>query len=234
MDGVGYFRFSQALSFLVNDVGMAFALAFVMQEVLEAMLPGGALHSARRAMLPVVAAAGAVIGAAAVFSTWVWNSDQPVLGLGWPIAAAVDVALTYVVARSIFGRHPAVTFLLLLVIASNAIGLVFVSQRYPVAEEYPAALALLVPAVAGAAILRRRGARSFWPALLVCGPLSWLACLWSGVHPALALLPIVPFFPHSARHLDDADSPRGAHGRAAHFEYVFKIPCRSSCFCSAW
>lgn len=110
------------------------------------------------------------------------------LGLGWPIPAAVDVALTYVVARSISGRHPAATFLLLLVIASNAIGLVFVSQRYAGAEEYPAALALLFPAVAGAAILRRRGPRSFWPALLVCGPLSWLACLWSGVHPALALL----------------------------------------------
>jgi transketolase len=27
VDGVGYFRFSQALSFLVNDVGMAFVLA---------------------------------------------------------------------------------------------------------------------------------------------------------------------------------------------------------------
>jgi len=225
LDGVSYFRFAEASSFFVNDVGMAFALAFLTQEVLEAMLPGGTLHPKRRAMLPIVAAGGGVIGAVAVFLAWVAISDQPVLALGWPIACAVDIALTYVVARSIFGRHAAVTFLLLLAIASNAIGLVLVSQRYPVAEAHPAALALLLPAVGGAAVMQRFSTRTFWPVLLVCGTLSWLAFFWSGVHPALALLPIVPFFPHSARHLDfAADSPRGRHGSAAHFEYVFRFP----------
>jgi NhaA family Na+:H+ antiporter len=117
------------------------------------------------------------------------------------------------------------TVLLLLAIASDTIGLILVSQRYPVAEAHPAALALLIPAVAGAAVMRR-SVRTFWPVLLVCGTLSWLAFFWSGVHPALALLPIVPFFPHSARHLDfaAADSPRGRHGAAGHFEYVFRFP----------
>lgn len=225
VDAERYFQFAEALSFVVNDVGMAFALAFLTQEVIEAMLPGGTLHPGRRAMLPIVAAVGGVIGATALFGVWVRISDQPVLALGWPIACAVDIALTSIVARSIFGRHAAVTFLLLLAIASNAIGLILVSQRYPVADVHPAALALLIPAVGGAAVLRRATARSFWPMLLVCGTLSWLACFWSGVHPALALLPIVPFFPHSARHLDfTSDSPRGRHGASAHFEYVFQVP----------
>ena len=49
-------------------------------------------------------------------------------------------------------------------------------------------------------------------AMLVCGTLSWIACFWGGVHPALALLPIVPFFPHTARHLyEGLDSVEGRH-----------------------
>jgi len=131
--GESYFTFAEAASFLVNDVGMAFALAFLAQEVLEAMLPGGTLHPGRRALLPIAAAAGGIIGATAVFMAMVAISDQPVLAVGWPIACAVDIALTYVVARSIFGRHAAVTFLLLLAIASNTIGLILVSRwsRWP-------------------------------------------------------------------------------------------------------
>jgi len=41
------------LAFTVNDVGMALALAFLAQEILEAMLPGGTLHRWRREMLPI-------------------------------------------------------------------------------------------------------------------------------------------------------------------------------------
>ena len=156
-----YFQFSEALAFLVNDIGMAFAFAFLMQEVVEAMLPGGTLHPWRRAAVPVVAAAGGTLGAIAAYALYVRLADEPVLAIGWPIASAVDIAVGFALARSIFGRHPAVTFLLLLIIASDAIGLVLVSQRYPVAEVHPAALALMVPALAGAALLRRSGVRTF-------------------------------------------------------------------------
>ena len=42
--GDGYFRVAQALAFAVNDIGLAFGLAYVAQEVIEATLPGGAFH----------------------------------------------------------------------------------------------------------------------------------------------------------------------------------------------
>ena len=45
-----YFRFSIALAFVVNNVGMALFFALVTQEVIEAMVPGGALHTWRRAL----------------------------------------------------------------------------------------------------------------------------------------------------------------------------------------
>jgi Na+/H+ antiporter NhaA len=63
-----YFRTAQMLAFTVNDVGMALALAFLAQEILEAMLPGGTLHRWRREMLPIAAGIGGVLGATAVYA----------------------------------------------------------------------------------------------------------------------------------------------------------------------
>jgi hypothetical protein len=45
-----YFKLSLALSLVVNNLGMALFFALVPQEVIEAMVPGGALHTWRHAM----------------------------------------------------------------------------------------------------------------------------------------------------------------------------------------
>ena len=153
-----YFTWAEALAFVVNDVGMAFAFAFLMQEVVEAMLPGGTLHPWRRALMPVVAAVGGTVGAVAAYALYVRFADEPVLAFGWPIASAVDLVVGFALARSIFRRHAAVTFLLLLIIASDTIGLLLVSRRFPVVEAHPAALGLFVlalGAMAHVATLRR-------------------------------------------------------------------------------
>jgi NhaA family Na+:H+ antiporter len=227
----GYFEFSQTLSFAVNDVGMAIAFAFLAQEVVEATLPGGSLHSWRRAMLPIVAAAGGALGASAAYQAYIRSGDQLVLAQGWPIACAVDIAGSYVLARSIFRRSAGVSFILLLTIASDVIGLLVVSHRYPVVDVHPAAAALMVPAIAGAMALRRSGVRSVWPYVLLCGAVSWCGCYWSGVHPALGLLPIVPFLPHTTRDLRFfADKSSRRHESSAHFEHVFKFPVQVVAF----
>jgi len=62
-----YFEFPLALSFVVNNVGMALFFALVTQGVIEAMVPGGGLHTWRRAVLQIVAAVGGTIGAIAVY-----------------------------------------------------------------------------------------------------------------------------------------------------------------------
>jgi NhaA family Na+:H+ antiporter len=171
-----YYRVGEGLSFIVNDIGMAFALALLMQEVVEAMLPGGTLHPWRRGALPLIAAAGGALGAVAMYQAVVSAAAEPVLALGWPIAGAVDIAVGFLVARSIFGRHAAVSFLLLLAIASDTIGLVLISQRYPVSDVYPGALALIVVAIAAAIALRRSRVRRIWPYVLICGTVSWFGC----------------------------------------------------------
>lgn len=43
-----YFRFAHALSFPVNEIGMALFMALLTQEAFEIVMPGGALHGARR------------------------------------------------------------------------------------------------------------------------------------------------------------------------------------------
>jgi NhaA family Na+:H+ antiporter len=230
-DGVGYFQVAQALAFAVNDIGMAFALAYLAQEVIEATLPGGTLHPWRRALMPVIAGVGGSLGAIAVYAAYIHAGDEEVLAQGWPIASAVDIVFCLAIARSVFGRSVAVTFLLLLAIASDVLGLTVISRQRLIADLHPAAAVLMVAAIGVSVVLRRSGVRSVWPYLCLSGPLAWLGCYWAGVHPALALLPIVAFFPHSKRDLDGiARQDRAAHRTASHFESVFEYPVQVVAF----
>ncbi|MGE5358478.1 MAG: Na+/H+ antiporter NhaA [Bacteroidales bacterium] len=196
-----YYRFSHALEFTVNEVGIAFLFAVMTKEVVEATLPGGDLHPWRRAALPVAAAAGGVIVPVVVYIALLKQLDEPMLVQGWVVTSAIDVAACYVVGRLIFGRHPAVPFLLLLAIASDAIGLAVLAGANPAPIVNPGlGVALVVAAVGVAIVMRRRGVASFWPYLLVPGGLSWCGLFLCGAHPALAFVPIVPFMPHATRH----------------------------------
>jgi NhaA family Na+:H+ antiporter len=205
--GESYFRFAHAFAFFVNEVGMALFLALIAQEVREATMPGGALHTWRRWGLAIVAAAGGVLGAAGVYLAYVSLSYQLVLAPAWPIACAIDIAAGYYVLKAISPRSGALPFLLVLAIATNVFGLLVVGLRSPIAVPPREAL-LIAAALVLADGLRRSKVRSFWPYLGICGPLSWLGFYWTGIHPALALVPIVPFLPHEPRNLNlFADPP---------------------------
>ena len=101
---------------------MVFFFALMTKEVVEATAPGGVLHPWRRALLPVIAAIGATIVPALIYVRAVDALDEPMLAVGWPVSFATDIAVSYFVARIIFGLHPAIPFLLLLAIASDALG----------------------------------------------------------------------------------------------------------------
>jgi NhaA family Na+:H+ antiporter len=197
-----YFRFSVSSAFLVNEVLMAFFFALIAQEIVEAVLPGGALHSWRRWIVPVAAAAGGLAGAALVYLSYVGLRYQPLLEPAWPVACAIDLVAGYYLLKAIFGRGGAVPFLLIVGIVTNAIALMVVALRYDVIDIRPGAGALLIAALALAYVFRRLKVRAFWPYFVVCGSMSWLAFYWGALHPALALVPIVPFLPHEARRLD--------------------------------
>ena len=195
-----YFRFTFTIAFAVNDLAMVFFFAIMTKEVVEATAPGGVLHSWRRVMLPVIAAIFATAAAAAIYSRVVDVLDEPMLIVGWPAVMATDLAVGYFVARLIFRLHPMVPFFLVLGIASDALGFLALSFVNPTRDTHLlTGIAILVGAMSIAAALRSRRVVSFWPYLLGPGVIAWFALFWSGLHPALALVPIIPFLPHAAR-----------------------------------
>lgn len=226
-----YFSMAQHLTFWVNDVLMALFFALVAQEVFEEVMPGGALHSWRKWMLPIVAAAGSIAGAALVYLVYVNWRYELVLQQGWPIATAIDVAVVYVLVRSLFKRHAAVPFVLLVAVAANVVGLAAVAWRQDLVHVERGGLAILIVALGLAAIMRMLKIRSFWPYLVISGPLAWWALDVTGINPALALVAVVPFMHHTPRTLTlFADPPRSAHHSTTHFEHVFLNPVHAILF----
>jgi len=192
-----YASASQALAFAVNDIGMVFFFALAMQKVVMAMRPGGPLGSFRQAGLPVLAAVGGMAGPALIYTAAAHALNRPDILGGWAIPCATDIAFSYLAARLAFrGDHPAIPFLLFLAIADDALGLIVLAAFYPAgAIDVVAMAAFLGPAIAIAWILRRRGVRNFWVYVAIPGVLSWMGLYLGGIHPALAMVPIVPFMP---------------------------------------
>jgi NhaA family Na+:H+ antiporter len=203
LDLATYEAFADPLHFWVNEIGMVFFFALAAKEVFEATLPGGALASVRQALSPLAAAVGGMIAPAAIYTSLALTLGPASLTRGWAIPCATDIAFSAMVARLIFPKgHPAIPFLLLLAIADDALGLLILAVFYPSSTLSLTWLFLLLSAaMLLAVVLRRRRIRSFWPYVIGPGSLSWAALHYGGLHPALALVPIVPLMPHSARDL---------------------------------
>ena len=198
-----YDRVAHPLHFVVNDIGMVFFFALAAKEVFEATLPGGALASPRRAVSPLAAAVGGMALPALIYLGLTLARGPADLARGWAIPCATDIAFSAMVARIVFpAGHPAIPFLLLLAIADDAMGLIILAVFYPSgALSFPSLSVLMAASVLFAIWLRRRRVQSFWPYVLGPGLLSWAALYAGGFHPALALVPVVPFMPHSRRDL---------------------------------
>ena len=232
VDAESYYRAAYALAFPVNDVAMTFFFALMTKEVVEATAPGGVLHPWRRAWLPVIASLGATVVPAFLYLRVVEILEEPMLSVAWPVSFTTDIAVSYFFARIILGLHPAIPLLLLLGIASDALAFLALALFNPLQELHLAAGALIMAAAIGLAFaLRRLGVRSFWPYLIAAGSVSWFAFYWSGLHPALALIPIVPFLPHAARDRGFfVDARPSAHDALSRFEIWWRYPAQIALF----
>ncbi len=211
LDLSSYDAVAHPLHFWVNDVGMVFFFALAAKEVFEATLPGGPLASPRRALSPLAAAVGGMVAPAVIYVSLASTFGPSDLVRGWAIPCATDIAFSAMIARIIFPPgHPAIPFLLLLAIADDALGLIILAIFYPSGSlSFPALIALMTAAILLALWFRRRRIGNFWPYIIGPGALSWAALYMGGFHPALGLVPIVPFMPHSRRDLGLFD-PREA------------------------
>jgi NhaA family Na+:H+ antiporter len=209
---VALFGHELTLHFLVNEIFMVFFFGIAAKEITESMLPGGALNPPAKAMNPLLATLGGVVGPVACFflglmllsQAGVYGPEADVAALrrGWGVPTATDIALAWLVARTVFGKaHPAVNFLLLLAVADDAIGLVIIAVFYgdPVHPAQPEFLLLVLLGMAAAYALRRARVKHWLPYIAIGGPLAWSGLILAHLHPALALVVIVPFLPGPLR-----------------------------------
>lgn len=215
------------LHFLVNDIFMVFFFAIATVEITQSLLPGGALNPLKRAVNPLMATLGGVIGPAGVYLILNFIIGNPELAKGWGIPTATDIALAWLVARLVFGAfHPAVSFLLLLAIADDAIGLLIIAIFYPdpLNPVTPIWLLFTVAGMLVAFFLKKAKVKSYWPYIIFGGVLSWTGLYMTHIHPALALVFIVPFLPHPSKEKAGLfeDDPQD-HSTLKQFEHEWKV-----------
>ncbi len=210
---VSIFGHPLTVHFIVNDIFMVFFFGIAAKEITESCLPGGALNPPSKAVNPLFATIGGVAGPVAVFfiglalffQIGVYDPvahDRAAIARGWGVPTATDIALAWLVARAVFGRgHPAVNFLLLLAVADDAIGLGIIAIFYgdPVHPARPEFLGLVVAAMALAFALRKMGVQRWIAYIGLAGPLAWSGLILAHLHPALALVAVVPFLPGPRR-----------------------------------
>ena len=182
-----------------NDATIAVALSqSIYEQCLHGVAPGGNLYPIKNTVSNLLGALGGILLPIALFFSLNAFFGSPDYHNGWAIPTATDVAISLLFAQMIFGKkHPAFTFLLLLAIADDVVGLAIIALFYPDPElpVNPRWLSLVFVAVAVAWILNKHKVRSYW-AYLLTGILSWAGLHEANMHPSLALIFIIPFIPH--------------------------------------
>lgn len=219
-----------SVHFVMNDLFMAVFFGLAAKEITESCLPGGDLNPPKKAINPLLGTLGGVLGPIAVYLMYVHFSGADEVRSGWGIPTATDIALAWLIARLVFGKgHPAVSFLLLLAVADDGLGLGIIAIFYPDPAHpvQPAYLGIVALGMLGAYALRKKNVQSFWPYLLGPGVLSWAGLFLAHLHPALALVPIVPFMPnmgHDEGLFAEESSGVEHHDTLNRFEHFFKLP----------
>lgn len=188
-----------SIHFLVNELFMVFFFGVAAKEVVEAFLPGGPLSSLRKASLPMMSTIGGVVGPAGSFAILCMIFAEYLMP-GWAVPTATDIAYSWLFATLIFGsKHPATKFLLTLAVLDDLIGMVIIAIFYSssIQLEWLGFVALAVAICAAFRWIVK--VDSYWPYILVGFPLCWIGLHFTGVHSALALVPIVPFLPSHQR-----------------------------------
>jgi Na+/H+ antiporter NhaA len=159
---------------------------------------------------------------------------------GWGIVTATDIPLAWVGAEIIFGAgHPAITYLLLLAVVDDFCGVAIIAAFYP-DPHHPFAAQWLMLVAAGmllAYVMRWLNIQRWYLYCLGPGGLSWVGLLYTGIHPALALVPIVPILPYTLKpnqfagrlRCGHADAEDAGGGNRARYEAERELEAEHAC-----
>lgn len=216
------------LHFFVNDIFMVFFFAIAAVEIKQSLLPGGALNPIKKAVNPLMATLGGVLGPIIVYIILNRIFGSPEYAQGWGIPTATDIALAWLVARAVFGgEHPAVKFLLLLAVADDGVGLFIIAIFYPdpLKPVEPIWMLLVLAGMLAAYLLYRAKVNHYLPYIVLGGTVSWIGMYMAHLHPALALAFIIPFLPATKKSEGALfDMSKGERSALTDFEHAWKLP----------
>ncbi|MCY7412859.1 MAG: Na+/H+ antiporter NhaA [Salinibacterium sp.] len=180
-----------SVSYWVKD-GLLAIFFFIAAIELRHELRHGELNSARKALVPGVAAIGGVIAPAVIFLLIARDQD---LSQGWPIPTATDIAFALgVLALVGRGLPPQFRALLLAIAVIDDIIAILIIAAFFTTDLLPLPLLLAVPCVLMFGWLsyryrsrsRHRSRGVLIAALILLGTTTWVLVFLSGVHATIA------------------------------------------------
>lgn len=168
--------------------GLLAVFFFIAAIELRHELRHGELDSARRAIIPTVAAIGGVVVPALVYLVIV---RDPALVQGWPIPTATDIAFALGVL-AIVGKGLPPTFralLLALAVIDDLIAILIIAAFFTKdLAPVPLLIALPVVLLFGWLSYKVTKKRRPWiiPLMIVLGLATWVLVYLSGIHPTIA------------------------------------------------
>jgi Na+:H+ antiporter, NhaA family len=180
---IGSIGLAKSLDHWVNDGLMAIFFLLVALEIKREALEG-ALASARKAALPLIAAAGGFLVPAALYEIVNWG--DAVAMRGWAVASTTDIAFAIGICATLGRAVPASlkAFLLALAIIDDLAAIIVIAVFYT-ADLSIVSLILAAIGITGLVVLNLCDVRT--PSLyVVVGLFTWVCVLKSGVHATLA------------------------------------------------
>ncbi|MGI9298432.1 MAG: Na+/H+ antiporter NhaA [Gammaproteobacteria bacterium] len=171
------------LSHFVNDGMMAIFFLLVGLEIKRELI-AGELSSPARALLPMIAAAGGMLGPALIYVWFNWGNELTIHG--WAIPTATDIAFSLAVLSLLGRRVPLSLKVFLLAIAvMDDLGAIAIIALFYSGDLAATPLLLACGLLFAMFLLNHNNVCSRVPYMFL-GFLLWICVLQSGVHATLA------------------------------------------------
>lgn len=201
--GFKEFIFTKDLHFYINDVLMS-VFFFVVGLEIKRELIDGELSSARKAALPILAAAGGMLFPALIYTAFNFGAES---SHGWGIPTATDIAFAIGIL-SLLGNRVSLgikVFLTALAIADDMGAVLIIAIFYTAGLIIPWLIAGI--AVFGLLLLLNKLNVYSISAYAALGVILWIALYNTGVHPTIAGVLTAAAIPARGKITSDKTAP---------------------------